>query len=477
MCVTLVSAVLFFSCTQTSSGQLDSFSYQKDADWTLMFYMAGDNSLDSSLAANVQQMMAGYAGGVNAVLLADRNANATSTVAFGEAFSDTRMYLVTQNHLERLYGDSSFPELAEGVSYEADTGDASVLRKFIRYCKKNYPASYYGLIIGSHGGGVQTGSQIQSRAVVVDATSDNDWLFTAELTDVLELSDSVDVLGLDACYMANVEFAYQLSNMAAFHASYIAASPAEEWSAGWNYTPLLRCFASSVPSPADFASSLVDDYEAYTAAAGTSASKKQTLTCIDTSKLPVLKTSFDSLAAMLAGYQTETENLRGTGALVQSSELFYFNSTAIVPGWLQYPYFDLYSFALRMAADQDYPDTIRNAASSVAAAADDAVVSSFAGAYYSSSLAVPDVAGLSFFFPDGSRLYKSYPSWAYQTWYTALPVYESSGGKYYGNLAFCKDGAVSGDGTAENWFELLDVWYDNVSVRSEDQGGYNGYIP
>jgi hypothetical protein len=40
----------------------------------------------------------------------------------------------------------------------------------------------------------------------------------------------------------------------------------------------------------------------------------------------------------------------------------------------------------------------------------------------------------------------------------------------YGNLAWCRDGCTPGDGVVQNWFELLDHWFDD---RSPD-GGSNG---
>jgi clostripain len=41
----------------------------------------------------------------------------------------------------------------------------------------------------------------------------------------------------------------------------------------------------------------------------------------------------------------------------------------------------------------------------------------------------------------------------------------------YGRLAWCRDGATEGDGAVQNWFELLDSWFDAGAAN----GGRNGY--
>src|SRR5262249_4089668 len=52
-------------------------------------------------------------------------------------------------------------------------------------------------------------------------------------------------------------------------------------------------------------------------------------------------------------------------------------------------------------------------------------------------------------------------------WYTP----HSGDGKNYGNWAFLKDGATPGNGVVENWFELLESWFnvaDEPDFRAAD---------
>jgi clostripain len=50
-------------------------------------------------------------------------------------------------------------------------------------------------------------------------------------------------------------------------------------------------------------------------------------------------------------------------------------------------------------------------------------------------------------------------------WYSPLPV-----DGVYGRLSWCRDGATAGNGKVENWFELLDAWFDAAG-----EPGTNGY--
>ena len=442
-------------------------SYNPNVDsWTLMFYLGGDNSLDSVLLTNMSQLLQCYCGGMRAVILIDRKNTSTSIEPFGEAFTTTRMYTVSTSGFTRLYGNDLFPELAvSNGDRELDTGDATILRNFIRYSKAEFPAEHYGLIIGSHGGGVRTGNQ-NARGVVQDIESDNDWIFTAELTDVLGADESVDVLAFDACCMGSLEVAYQFCGTKAFRADYIVASPAEEWSYGWDYRRLAFLFADVSLTPYALACGIVNNYRSFIER--NSNDTQQTLTCIRSASIPQVKEKLDNLAALLPAYRVETEALRGKERLQQNNVLHYFNSLNTTY-WLQYPYFDIYSLAKRIEADNSFPAAVRSAAAELYSAIDEAVICSYAGASY--TLARENSTGLSIFFPCGKERCgitgRTY--WDYQYFYNALPA-SIINSRCYGKLAFCADGATANNGVVENWFELLDYWFDN-------NRNVNGYIP
>jgi clostripain len=83
----------------------------------------------------------------------------------------------------------------------------------------------------------------------------------------------------------------------------------------------------------------------------------------------------------------------------------------------------------------------------------------------------PGKSGVFLVFPDGDPPSSGAPSaWKRFLWYT--PHAGDDVGAPYGRWAFLADGATEGNGVVENWFELLDSWYDPESTRP---GGVNGY--
>jgi clostripain len=88
---------------------------------------------------------------------------------------------------------------------------------------------------------------------------------------------------------------------------------------------------------------------------------------------------------------------------------------------------------------------------------------SFGGPEYTTQGFTANRNGLSIFFTDGNRLDATYqyPFWAYEWWYSPIDTNAWWPGNYYGKLAWCIDGRTDDDSTVQNWFELLDRWFDN----------------
>ena len=49
---------------------------------------------------------------------------------------------------------------------------------------------------------------------------------------------------------------------------------------------------------------------------------------------------------------------------------------------------------------------------------------------------------------------------------------EDEDSDHYGRWKFLRDGATPGNRKVENWFELLDYWFDDTTKKAE---GLNGY--
>ncbi|MDR3237758.1 MAG: clostripain, partial [Spirochaetia bacterium] len=266
-----------------------------------MYYGDADNNLEQALLWDVAEMKEGFvnAQGVNLILLFDRRLMGDSFTKriFGENFTDTRLYRVTSGKTWRLDGGTEFSEITNHSNYEANMGDALTLKKFIRYCKANFPAEKYALIISNHGGGpkkksLPAGPEFTPsyKSICQDDTS-SDILYTYEISSTLTADESVDLFGIDACLMASVEFAYQFRNdpsNSGFKADIFVASAPETWSDGWDYDTIFSRFDTSVVTAQNFGELIIDVEK-------TSATMTQ-MSCFDMSKVQAVKTAVDALA-------------------------------------------------------------------------------------------------------------------------------------------------------------------------------------
>jgi clostripain len=145
------------------------------------------------------------------------------------------------------------------------------------------------------------------------------------------------------------------------------------------------------------------------------------------------------------------------------------------PGWNRMPYFDVYELAQRIHADTKLPEVVRARAADVAKAEDAVVGRSFGLAYYEGFESGKN--GLFVVFPDGDAHDRFFGlagrAWKRFAWYAPGDVTDRRSGTQrdaYGKYRFCGDGATPANGAIENWFELLDRWFDEP-----DDGGVNGY--
>lgn len=233
-----------------------------EAEWTFMIYMAGDNNLSEAGDVDLEEMReVGSNLDVNVVVQFDNAGN-----------RGTNRYLIQKNGND---------DLVEKLG-ETDSGDPEVLNDFITWSAREYPAERYALVLWNHGGGwepteidriarglhvknynireagVLSGTQIKkalfrssikeilnqdyayNRAILSDDGTGHS-LDTIELGRVLArtkdlLGRPLDLLGMDACLMSNIEVAYQ----AAPYVKYITASEESEPGEGWPYNQILK---------------------------------------------------------------------------------------------------------------------------------------------------------------------------------------------------------------------------------------------
>lgn len=447
-----------------------------------MVYASADCNLEPYLLTDVEELKRGTNNNVNIVVLMDRSVTYSENASvFGENFSDTRIYQVLSNNCFRLDGGAEFPEISRSSNYEGNMGDPQTLKKFISFCKAKFPADNYALVMGGHGDGTRSRSTTDvTRAISWDdndSFGNSNMLYIGEIADNLTSKESVNLLVLDACLMGTIEVAYQFRpNIDKFGAQYLVASPPNIWGNGLKYDAILSriaesaktgYFSSSSLTPLDFGTIIVEEqtkvFEKYSYIKSDSA-----LSLFDLSKVEAVKASIDDLSKSIYSYKTETTAIRDSA--YDSNLIAYFN---IYSGeWLNWAYFDLYDLCEKIgnnAVFSAYSQKVSTALNNI----DEFVVASYAGDYFSNFNFKTSKNGVSIFFPNGEAIINGTLSWSDQLWYNAIHTQDVFGsGDHYGALDWCADGAASGNNIVENWFELLDSFFDETNDAT---GGVNGY--
>ncbi|MBL0062494.1 MAG: hypothetical protein IPP40_13670 [bacterium] len=238
--VLVFAVALIVSCKSDDGGGDDGGGQAK---WTVMLYGAGNNDLDqanngtSYIVQDVQDMeRVGSQSGMNVIAMVSR---------FGGG-GNARYYHIGQFPNENPNVLSS-PELQNlGTK---DMSDPQTLRNFLNYCKTNYPADNYQLIIDDHGAGWPGSCS--------DELSGAGGLLTLpETREAIATSDigHVDVLTWHACLMSMAEVAYELRTVCDYMTSCQFTMPMENILAadlwlGWlkdNQSAAIEAYAHKV---------------------------------------------------------------------------------------------------------------------------------------------------------------------------------------------------------------------------------------
>ena len=206
---------------------------------TVLVYMAAENSLATYASADVNEILQGaeYMGAKDHVLVYLDNTGKPCIydITFwqkGKKLSELTPVLEYDTNL-----DSCTPETFSGV---------------LDFVQQNYAAPSYGVVFWSHGSGwlppqlVTAGDYSQAwgarrRAFGFDNQQNKEvnggnQLTINQLRDVLLQHGTFDFILFDACFMQNIEVAYQLRSCA----RYIIGSPAEIPALGAPYDTMLK---------------------------------------------------------------------------------------------------------------------------------------------------------------------------------------------------------------------------------------------
>lgn len=205
-----------------------------EAEWTLMFYMDSDNNLEAAQLEDLREMIAvGSTPEVNIVALVDRAASAdeddgysAEPVANLKNWDTAKVLFVEKGRLRQLddWG-------------EVNMADPATLERFVSAAIEGLPARRFGLVFGDHGSAWP--------GACADDSSEGDLLSLVEIGSALRTltkdSGPLEIIGFDACLMANFEVAHAMAPSARI----MIASEELEPGNGWNYTPLLEALVSN----------------------------------------------------------------------------------------------------------------------------------------------------------------------------------------------------------------------------------------
>ena len=209
---------------------------------TIMVYMCGtDLESKSGMASSDLQEMANATIGSNVNLLVYTG----GCKQWKNNFVSNRVnqiYKVESGGLRPLVQDDG----------NAPMTKPSTLTKYIQYCKKNFPANRYELILWDHGGGSISGFGYDEKNVSAGSMN------LKGIREALTAANTrFDFIGFDACLMATLETGLMLDEFA----DYMIASEETEPGVGWYYTNWLTNLSNNTSMPTiEIGKNIVDDF-------------------------------------------------------------------------------------------------------------------------------------------------------------------------------------------------------------------------
>lgn len=483
--IILILLISFYSCSNPviingePAKRIDTYPLK---EWTFIIYLDGSNNLEYNAIEDFNELEYGLylaeqidkniENKINIVVLFDRidGYYDAPTNENGNNWTNTRIYKVNPDKRDPGIDSSSIYFTSDWIitgindpaKWDANMGDPQTLSWFINYSKTYFPANHYALILWDHGGGarsvINNGEILTSKAISwdeesTDSSNSDDALYLDELQQALSnnfsSTNKLDVIGMDACLMAEVEVAYEFRNLA----KYFVASMAEEPGDGWNYSDIFEKLVSSDynffsqnDQAKTLATLLVDSYhDSYLNYSN------QTLSAVDLLKVVELKTELDKLAQGLynlySSSQDKTQFLNDFKNNILES-----NSTNFSEGdYINLPYYDIYSLINNIKTNYN---SLSVQCDNVIQVLSDSILKSYAGSTYGDYYDIGSITkrGLSIFFSFDSNDY------SYQWWYTSNDTASIYGKIYlYGNIDFCN---FDNDTIVETWKELMEAWYD-----------------
>ncbi len=217
--------------------------------WTLAVYLGGDNNLEAAALADLQEMRAALpAEGVEVIALIDR-AKGFEIDERGD-WTDSRILRIRPN---------GAPDEILARPGELDTGDAETLASFLTSAFLTFPAEHYAAVIWNHGGGwtgVVTDEDVPTHPGKTNMLNLIDIRVALRTAILHGTRRPLDLLGFDACNMAQLEVALQVNDLARF----MTASEAIVPGLGYPYDRILPMLGDRSKNPRAVAIGIADAF-------------------------------------------------------------------------------------------------------------------------------------------------------------------------------------------------------------------------
>ena len=258
--------------------------------WTVLVYMAADNTLAVYGLVNLVQMAnAGVNPEVQVVVQAEFNPTAFGQAGLSPSAVDRQNFNTFRYVMD---GSVSSPPNRVLIGPATDIGnvnmaDPNTLRSFVQWGEQTAPSEHTILVLWNHGG--------DEQGLIEDETSAPGAVMTlSQLTSALSGLPKFDVLYFEMCLMAG----YEPLSAIRSNAKTVVASEDEEYVAGWDFGRFLKAIYAdpTVPAPT-LAARLADTFDAAYAGLGLS----ETIAAFD-------MTGFDRVDAAVSQLATALVN-------------------------------------------------------------------------------------------------------------------------------------------------------------------------
>ncbi|MEM2899880.1 MAG: clostripain-related cysteine peptidase, partial [Thermoplasmata archaeon] len=223
--------ILIKSAISQTSNRSDTITIPK---WTVMVYMAGDNSLSNEALDYLNELeSAGSSKNVDIIVLFDQDKVGDSHLY--RILKDPKGYKPVQSSTnpDAAYDlTSPISQILDdnGIIFtgnESNMGSILTLLNFVNWTSQNYPADRYVLILWDHGDGWQGG-------FCWDESDNSSYLTLGEFANALSvikqrLGKCIDILGFDACTMAQCEVVHSVKPYVDFFIGSETLEPGDGW--------------------------------------------------------------------------------------------------------------------------------------------------------------------------------------------------------------------------------------------------------